>query len=97
MILPGTARWRALQRDGGGARRGWTVCRSANNILGNAMRYRLPVGVNRLAIVPPHIRNTPNCARSPTGAFSVADSASPSTSRVCTGSITPSSQSRAVA
>ncbi len=45
----------------------------------------------------PHIRNTPNAARSGTGAFSVAANASPSTSRVWAGSMMPSSHSRAVA
>src|SRR5690606_1691355 len=44
----------------------------------------------------PHIRNTPN-PRSSTGAFSVAAKASPRTSRVCAGSMMPSSQRRAVA
>src|SRR3546814_14823834 len=44
-----------------------------------------------------HIRNTPKFARSAMGACSVAVKASPSTSRVCTGSITPSSHRRAVA
>ncbi|MNE50825.1 hypothetical protein D3C80_1454200 [compost metagenome] len=46
---------------------------------------------------PPHILNRPNCARSGIGAFSTAEKASPSTSRVWAGSITPSSQSLAVA
>lgn len=44
-----------------------------------------------------YILNTPNCARCSIGAFSVAAKASPSTSRVCTGSMTPSSHRRAVA
>jgi len=44
-----------------------------------------------------HIRNTPNFARSGIGAFKVAAKARPSTSRVCAGSIIPSSHSRAVA
>src|SRR5690606_4384728 len=44
-----------------------------------------------------HIRNTPKRACLGKGAFSVAAKASPSTSRVCAGSITPSSHSRAVA
>src|SRR3546814_3752594 len=43
-----------------------------------------------------HILNTPN-PRSLTGAFSVVVKASPSTSRVCTGSMMPSSHNRAVA
>ena len=43
-----------------------------------------------------YILNTPK-PRSSTGAFSVAASASPSTSRDCAGSIIPSSHSRAVA
>jgi hypothetical protein len=44
-----------------------------------------------------HILNTPNLARSGIGAFKVAAKASPSTSRVCAGSMMPSSHSRAVA
>ncbi len=44
-----------------------------------------------------HIRNTPNCARSGIGAFSVAAKARPSTSLVCAGSMMPSSHRRAVA
>ncbi len=44
-----------------------------------------------------HILNTPNAGRSGIGASSAAASAKPSTSRVCAGSITPSSHSRAVA
>ena len=44
-----------------------------------------------------HILNTPKDAFSGTGALSVAAKASPSTSRVCAGSITPSSHRRAVA
>jgi hypothetical protein len=44
-----------------------------------------------------HILNTPNCGFSGIGASRQAASASPSTSRVCAGSITPSSQRRAVA
>ena len=44
-----------------------------------------------------HILNTPNRGASGIGASRHAASASPSTSRVCTGSITPSSHSRAVA
>ena len=43
-----------------------------------------------------HIRNTPNRGAS-TGAFRHAPNASPSTSRVCAGSMMPSSHSRAVA
>ena len=44
-----------------------------------------------------HILNTPNCGRSGIGAFSDAAKARPSTSRVCAGSMMPSSHSRAVA
>ena len=44
-----------------------------------------------------HIRNRPNDGRSAMGAFSVAAKARPSTSRVCAGSMIPSSHSRAVA
>ena len=44
-----------------------------------------------------HILNTPKAGRSGIGASSVAAKASPSTSRVWAGSITPSSHSRAVA
>ena len=44
-----------------------------------------------------HIRNTPNRGVSSTGAVSAAARASPSTSRVCAGSTTPSSHRRAVA
>ncbi len=44
-----------------------------------------------------HIRNTPNLARSSIGALRHAANASPSTSRVCAGSMMPSSHSRAVA
>ena len=44
-----------------------------------------------------HIRKMPNRAWSGIGAFSVAAKARPSTSRVWTGSMMPSSQSRAVA
>ena len=47
-------------------------------------------------VVYNHIRNTPKRPSS-TGAFAHAASAKPSTSRVCAGSITPSSHSRAVA
>ena len=43
-----------------------------------------------------HIRNTPNRVAA-IGAFSAADNASPNTRRVSTGSMTPSSHSRAVA
>ena len=46
---------------------------------------------------PPHIRNTPNAGRSGIGASKLTAKANPSTSRVCAGSITPSSHSRAVA
>jgi putative endonuclease len=46
---------------------------------------------------PHHIRNTPNAGRSGIGALRVAARASPSTSRVCAGSIMPSSHRRAVA
>src|SRR5690606_25675581 len=42
-----------------------------------------------------HILNTPNRVGT-IGAFSAADIASPNTSRVCTGSITPSSHNRAL-
>ncbi len=42
-----------------------------------------------------YMRNTPKRVGS-IGAFNAADSASPSTSRVCAGSITPSSHSRAL-
>lgn len=48
-------------------------------------------------IAPHHILNTPKAGRSAIGASKVAANASPSTSRVCTGSITPSSHIRAVA
>ena len=44
-----------------------------------------------------HIRNTPKSARAAIGVSRQASSARPSTSRVCTGSITPSSHRRAVA
>ena len=44
-----------------------------------------------------HIRNTPKRGACSTGALRQAVSARPSTSRVCAGSITPSSQRRAVA
>ena len=44
-----------------------------------------------------HILKMPNAARSVMGASSEAASARPSTSRVCAGSITPSSHRRAVA
>ncbi len=47
-------------------------------------------------VIRNHIRNTPN-PRSSTGASTTAANASPSTSRVCAGSIIPSSHSRAVA
>ncbi len=47
--------------------------------------------------LPPHIRNTPKRAPSAIGAFSDAASARPSTSRVCGGSMMPSSHNRAVA
>lgn len=43
-----------------------------------------------------HILNTPNVVGG-IGAFNDAEIASPSTSRVCTGSMMPSSHSRAVA
>ncbi len=44
-----------------------------------------------------HIRNTPKRVPSSTGAFNVAANASPRTSRVCAGSMMPSSHNRAVA
>ena len=44
-----------------------------------------------------HIRNTPKRGVSSTGAFSAAAKANPSTSRVCAGSIIPSSHRRDVA
>ena len=44
-----------------------------------------------------HIRNRPNRGLTGIGAFKLAASARPSTSRVCTGSMMPSSHSRAVA
>ena len=44
-----------------------------------------------------HILKTPNCGRSGIGAFRQAANASPRTSRVCAGSMIPSSQSREVA
>ena len=44
-----------------------------------------------------HIRNTPNAGRSGIGALRVAAKARPRTSRVCAGSMMPSSHSRAVA
>ena len=43
------------------------------------------------------MRNTPKRVRSSMGAFSEADSPSPSTRRVSAGSMIPSSHSRAVA
>lgn len=54
-----------------------------------------PIGIGLICHTH-HIRNTPNVV-SGIGAFSEALIARPSTSRVWTGSITPSSQSRAVA
>ena len=44
-----------------------------------------------------HIRNTPKRAPSSPGALSVAAKAKPNTSRVCAGSMMPSSHRRAVA
>ena len=61
---------------------------------GSAPRLRRP---RQRASQHRHILNTPNCGRSGIGAFSVAAKASPSTSRVCAGSMMPSSHSRAVA
>ena len=57
----------------------------------------LPVPGRYSRIAPHHIRNTPKLWRSGIGALSVAASARPSTSRVCAGSMMPSSHSRAVA
>ena len=58
----------------------------------------LPVpGRSFVVVFFPHIRNTPNRGASSTGAFNAAASAKPKTSRVCAGSITPSSHRRAVA
>src|ERR1700722_15359464 len=44
-----------------------------------------------------YIRNRPKCGLGGMGALSAAEMARPSTSRVCAGSMMPSSQSRAVA
>ncbi len=56
----------------------------------------LPVP-GRYVPISHHIRNTPNVARSGTGALRQAASARPSTSRVCAGSMMPSSHRCAVA
>jgi len=61
----------------------------------DAMKAAFPSG--EISIRPCYIRNTPNCGRSAIGASRQAAKASPRTSRVCTGSITPSSHRRAVA
>ena len=63
----------------------------------NAGSVAHTIGFIRLWPKLSHIRNTPNRGASSTGAFKHAASASPKTSRVCAGSITPSSHSRAVA
>ena len=57
----------------------------------------LPVPGRFFVAVLPHILNTPKLARSGIGAFKHAANARPSTSRVCAGSMMPSSHSRAVA
>jgi hypothetical protein len=57
----------------------------------------LTVPGRNFRLYPAHIRNTPNAGRSGIGALSVAAKASPRTSRVCAGSMMPSSHSRAVA
>ncbi len=55
-------------------------------------------GPGRFSVsAPHHIRNTPNWGRSGIGALRQAAKARPSTSRVCAGSMMPSSHSRAVA
>ncbi|CAM3183454.1 hypothetical protein SPAN111604_08880 [Sphingomonas antarctica] len=56
----------------------------------------LPVP-GRYWLCPAHIRNTPKRAPSSIGALSVAAKARPNTSRVCAGSMMPSSHRRAVA
>ena len=59
--------------------------------------FELPIEDIERVAHRPHIRNTPNAGRSEIGALSVAANASPNTSRVCAGSMMPSSHSRAVA
>ncbi len=80
-----TSEWTAIVR---------TPSRCAVRMIRRAISPRLAM---RREWIMRHIRNTPNCARSGIGAFSVADSARPSTSRVWAGSMMPSSHSRAVA
>ena len=62
----------------------------------NSTRDSPRVRTRRELVRAAHIRNTPKRV-SPIGAFSAADSDSASTARVLRGSITPSSQSRALA
>ncbi len=73
----------------------WALMIAGFGVVGAAMRG---ARLRRSSMEhPDHIRNTPNCGRSGIGASNVAASASPRTSRVCAGSITPSSHIRAVA
>ena len=61
----------------------------------SASSMRLQAPARSAAGGTDYMRNTPKRVGS-IGAFNAADSASPSTSRVCAGSITPSSHSRAL-
>ncbi len=86
-------------QDGGGAEALPCSRRPIRRAFGpsvSATRCHLPVP-GRICCIPHHIRNTPKRGTSGIGASRLAASARPSTSRVCTGSITPSSHSRAVA
>ena len=62
-----------------------------------AVPLPVPGRIFGLAALHHHILNTPNCGRSGIGVLRQAANARPSTSRVCTGSMMPSSHSRAVA
>ena len=90
------------------AQRTGAVDRSARGFEHRRSRMRLPLHHAFGAVPLPvpgrygvfssyHIRNTPKRGASGIEALSVAASASPSTSRVCAGSMMPSSHSRAVA
>ena len=96
LLLPGTGRGTARRRrvvEGPNGFRGQGTGPSTSLRL-----VPLPVpGRNDRSIPHHHILKSPNRARSGIGAFRQAAKARPSTSLVCTGSMIPSSHSRAVA
>ena len=69
------------------------VARGADNPAGNFTSIGYEERLDQLT----HIRNTPKRGASSTGAFRAAAKASPNTSRVCAGSMMPSSHKREVA